>query len=245
VVAERVALVTGGSRGIGRAIVHALAAKGYTVVVNYRESRSAAENVVKELPPGTTGTAIQADVSQPDAVGAMATRVTEEFGRLDVLVNNAGQTLVGDWRSLDADTWNKVLQINLGGTFNCIQAFAPLLMESDRGRIVNIGSVYADIGNGFVAGYSAAKAGIRSLTRVFAKELAPRVLVNTIAPGDIDTEMTRAAGEEFIAATIEKTPVGRLGKPAEIAATVAFLVSEDAAFITGQTIVVDGGRTLN
>jgi NAD(P)-dependent dehydrogenase (short-subunit alcohol dehydrogenase family) len=243
-ITERVALVTGGSRGIGSSIVRTLADRGYAVVVNHRESQTSAEEVVKSLPSGIPALVLQADVSEPAAVKAMAATVAKEFGRLDLLVNNAGQTLVGDWRSLSPDTWSKVLQVNLGGTFNCIQEFAPMLVESDRGRVVNIGSVYADIGNGFVAGYAAAKAGVRSLTRVFAKELAPRVLVNAIAPGDIDTEMTRAAGEDFVASTIEKTPLRRLGNPAEIAALVAFLASEDAAFITGQTIVVDGGRTL-
>ena len=242
--AERVALVTGASRGIGRSIAETLASRGYSVVVNYLRSGTAAEDVVRGFPASVRGITCQADVSVPDEVAAMATAVAEEFGRLDVLVNNAGQTLVGDWRTLDGDTWNEVLRVNLGGTFNCLQAFAPMLLESDCGRVVNISSVYSDIGNGFVAGYAAAKAGVRSLTKVFAKELAPKVLVNAVAPGDIDTEMTREAGEEFIASTIEQTPLGRLGRPEEIAALVAFLVSEDAAFITGQTIVADGGRTL-
>ncbi|MFG1674648.1 SDR family NAD(P)-dependent oxidoreductase [Micromonospora sp. NPDC049282] len=242
-VVQKVALVTGGSRGIGRAVVERLAASGFAVVVNHRESQAAAEETVAQL-RDVPALAIQADVGSREDVAAMADRVTAEFGRLDVLVNNAGQTLVGDWRTLDAATWDRVLQINLTGTFNTIQAFAPLLTRSGQGRIVNISSVYSDIGNGFVAGYVSAKAAVRSLTRVFAKELAPDVLVNAIAPGDIDTEMTRAAGPEFIAATVERTPLKRLGRPEEIASLVAFLTSSEAGFITGQTIVIDGGRSL-
>ncbi|PRX98006.1 SDR family NAD(P)-dependent oxidoreductase [Allonocardiopsis opalescens] len=243
--AERVALVTGGSRGIGRAIAERLAGDGYSVIVNYLESEAAAEEVVAGLPEGVRGLAVQADVSRREDVSAMARRVSDEFGRLDLLVNNAGQTLVGDWRTLDPATWDRVLQINLTGVFNCVQALAPLIARtSDQGRIVNIGSVYADIGTGFVAGYVSAKSAVRTLTRVFATELAPDILVNAIAPGDIDTEMTRSAGPEFIAATIDKTPLKRLGTPVEIAAVVAFLASPAAAFITGQTITVDGGRGL-
>lgn len=244
VVVERVALITGGSRGIGRATAERLASAGYSIVVNYLESKKPAEEVVTGLPVSVRGLAIQADISRRDAVATMAERVTEEFGHLDLLVNNAGQTLPGDWRTLDAATWDRALQVNLTGVFNCTQAFAPLLARSDQGRIVNIASIYSEIGNGFVSGYAAAKAGIRSLTRMFAKELAPGVLVNAIAPGDIDTEMTRAAGPEFIAGTVERTPLKRLGSPEEIAAIVEFLASAEASFITGQTIVVDGGRSL-
>ncbi|MFR0352186.1 SDR family NAD(P)-dependent oxidoreductase [Streptomyces sediminimaris] len=240
----RVALVTGGSRGIGRAVVERLADAGYSVVINYLNSGEAATDLIKYLPANVRALPVQADVSDHGSVVAMREKVAREFGRLDLLVNNAGQTLAGDWCTLEPTAWERVLQVNLTGVFNCIQIFAPLLSDSDQGRIVNISSVYAGIGTGFVAGYAAAKAAVPSLTRVFAKELAPRVLVNAVAPGDIDTEMTMAAGPEFISSTVEKTPIGRLGKPAEIAAVVAFLASRDAAFITGQTIVVDGGRTL-
>ncbi len=241
---EQVALVTGSSRGIGRAIVEELADAGYVVVINHRDSARAAQELAEHVDQHTRSLVVCADVTDRDAVQHMADAILGTFGRLDVLVNNAGATLAGDWRKLDPVTWSRCLDVNVTSAFNCIQAFAPALAATGRGRIVNIGSTYAQMGVGAIAAYAAAKAGVVSLTTSFAKELAPHVLVNTVAPGNIDTDMTRAAGEEFVSATIARTPLARLGHPSEVAHVVAFLVSDAASFITGQTIVLDGGHSL-
>lgn len=240
----QVALITGGARGIGRAIACELAASGYCIAMNYNKSESQAMALTEELTSKTHVKAIRADVTDRRAVSGMAEIIMQEFGRLDVLINNAGATVAGNWRALEESQWQMAIDANLTGTFNCIQTFAPLLSDTGRGRIINIGSTYANIATAAIAAYSAAKAGVESLTRVFAKELAPNVLVNAIAPGNINTEMTREAGQEFITQTIQHTPLARLGEPAEIAKIAAFLLSESASFITGQIIVVDGGHSL-
>ncbi|WP_165964521.1 3-oxoacyl-ACP reductase family protein [Actinomadura sp. KC216] len=239
-----VALVTGGARGIGRSIAEQLADDGFGLVINYARSEADATELAERLAARTTTMAVQADVSDRAAVQGMADSVRDRFGRLDVLVNNAGVTMAGDWRSLDPAEWRRTLDVNLTGSFNCIQAFTPLLRKAGVGRIVNIGSTYADIGGAPIAAYSAAKSGIDSLTKVFAKELAPDILVNCVAPGNIDTEMTRSAGEDFVQTIIEQTPLRRLGAAVEVAKSVAFLVSDAAGFITGQTLVIDGGHSL-
>ncbi|MFC0435082.1 SDR family NAD(P)-dependent oxidoreductase [Kutzneria buriramensis] len=238
---EQVALVTGASRGIGRAIAEQLSAAGYAVVINHRDSADDAGALARRLERGMV---VQADVADPVAVRAMAARVMATYGRLDVLVNNAGATMPGDWRTLAPETWRRCIDVNLTSVFNCIQVFAPMLARTGRGRVVNIGSTYAGMGVGVIAGYAAAKAGVIALTTSFARELAPQVAVNLIAPGNIDTEMTRSVGDEFVQSVIDRTPLRRLGDPADIAALVRFLVSENAAFITGQTIVSDGGHAL-
>ncbi|WP_285499512.1 3-oxoacyl-ACP reductase FabG [Actinokineospora sp. NBRC 105648] len=238
----QVALVTGASRGIGAAIAVDLARAGYTVVINHRDSAEDARRVAEA--GGPTATVIAADVADHAAVRRLTEEVTDRHGRLDVLVNNAGVTLPDDWRTLDPARWQRCLDVNVTGVFHCVQALAPLLEATGRGRIVNIGSTYAGMGVGAIAAYAAAKAGIAALTTAFAKELAPVVTVNLVAPGNIDTDMTRSVGEEFVAATVAQTPLRRLGTPEEIARLVRFVVSEDAAFITGQTLVCDGGHSL-
>ena len=214
---------------------------GYSVVVNHRDSQAEAEKLAGQI---NRSLVVQADVADRAAVGAMLDAVITTFGRLDVLVNNAGATMPSDWRTIDPQVWRRCLDVNLTGVFNCLQAFSPVLAETGRGRIVNIGSTYSGMGVGVIAAYSAAKAGVASLTTSFAKELAPDVTVNLVAPGNIDTEMTRSAGTEFVDSVIARTPLERLGDPAEIAAAIRFLVSKDASFITGQTVVLDGGHSL-
>lgn len=239
---RRVALVTGASRGIGAAIAEELAGCGHTVVVNHRDSADQAEAVAARIGGGAV--ALAADVADHAAVHGMADAVTERFGRLDVLVNNAGATFPADWRTLEPALWRRCLDVNLTGVFTCIQAFAPLLTASGDGRIITIGSTYAGMGAGVIAGYAAAKAGVAALTTTFAKELAPEVTVNLVAPGNIDTEMTRSVGAEFVASTVAATPLRRLGEPSEVAKLVAFLASTAGAFITGQTFTLDGGHAL-
>lgn len=241
---EQVALVTGGSRGIGRAIVEELASAGYAVVINHRASTTAAKEVAEQVARHATSLVVCADVADRAAVQEMADKVLDTFGRLDVLVNNAGVTMPGDWRTLDPQDWRRCIDVNLTGVFNCIQTFGQILASRGRGRIVNIGSTYASMGVGAIAAYAAAKAGVAALTTLFAKELAPNVSVNLVAPGNIDTEMTSAAGVEFVQAAIARTPLGRLGRTADIAGLVGFLVSDAASFITGHTIVSDGGHSL-
>ncbi|MEV0591396.1 SDR family NAD(P)-dependent oxidoreductase [Nonomuraea cavernae] len=237
----QIALVTGGSRGIGSAIVEELSVAGYTVVINHRDSERDAKALADRIGESLV---VRADVADPDAVRAMAEQVLGAYGRLDVLVNNAGATMPGDWRTLDPSAWRRCLEVNLTGVFRCIQVFGPILAGTGRGRIVNIGSTYAGMGVGAIAAYAAAKAGVASLTALFAKELAPEVTVNLVAPGNIDTAMTRSVGPEFVESVIAGTPLRRLGEPAEIAALVRFLVSGEASFITGQTVVSDGGHAL-
>jgi len=238
-----VAVVTGGSRGIGRAISGSLATAGYNVVINYLSSREIAESASADIGKGRS-IAVQSDVSSPDGASRLLTSTMNAFGRVDVLINNAGVILRGShWRTMSKADWDKTVDVNLFAVFNCIRVFSEPLVSSG-GRVVNISSIFAFLGAAPVAGYAAAKAGVHTLTKSFARELAPRVTVNTVAPGTIDTEMTRAADQEFLARVIENTPAKRLGTPDDIASAVTFLISPEAGFITGQLLVVDGGYSL-
>ena len=245
---DRVALVTGGSRGIGKAVVTALANDGAKVAFVYRGSQAAAEALVAEVTQsGGTCRAIQADVSQPGAAQPVVDQVLADWGRVDILVNNAGVIKDGLFLRMDAADWNTVLDTNLGGTFAFCRAVAAQMALKQRfGRIINISSVAATHVNAGQCNYAASKGAVNSLTRALAVELGSRnVTVNAIAPGFIETDMSEAVRNkagDFIAKKM--IPVRRLGKPEDIAAVVTFLAGPGAAYVTGQVITVDGGLSL-
>ncbi|MEO0686702.1 MAG: SDR family oxidoreductase, partial [Cyanobacteria bacterium J06649_11] len=238
---------TGAGKGIGRSIALKLAKQGANVVINYHTSKTKAIELENEIKKAfnVQAKAVKADVSNKLEVKEMMSLVEEDFGRLDVLVNNAGVLPIPQyWKSISQSAWEETISTNLFGSLNCIQAAGPLLTRNGGGTIINISSVFSLIGSPYVPAYAISKAGLNTLTISLAKDLAPDVTVNTIAPGNIDTEMTRRAGEEFVSKIIESTPLQRLGEPEDIANAVYFLSSEMGRFITGQVIVVDGGFML-
>ena len=228
------ALVTGGSRGIGKAIALELARAGAEVVVGYRSGAQEAEGVAKEA----GGRAVQADVSEPEE----AARLVEEAGELDLLVNNAGLTRDGLIARMPDDDWRTVIDTNLGGVFYTCRAAARGMMRRRSGSIVNLSSVVGLHGNPGQTNYAASKAGILGLTKALARELGSRgVRVNAVAPGYISTGLTEVLPEEVRGALLANTPLGRLGEPEDVAGAVRFLCSDEASFITGVVLLVDGG----
>lgn len=240
------ALVTGGSRGIGRAIVKALAAEGAKVAFVYRTHQAAADSLVQEVAQaGGTALALQADVADASAAQQCAERVQKEWGRLDILVNNAGVIKDDLFVRMEPEAWNLVLGTNLGGTVNFCRAVAYTMMKQRRGRIINISSVAAEHVNPGQCNYAASKGAINSFTKALAVELASRnVTVNAIAPGFIETDMSEAVRNKAGDVLKKLIPMRRLGLPEDIAKVAVFLASEDAAYITGQVLTVDGGLSL-
>ncbi|MEW9667598.1 3-oxoacyl-[acyl-carrier-protein] reductase [Ammoniphilus sp. 3BR4] len=242
-VQNKVAVVTGASRGIGRSIALALAESGADVVVNYAGSEQAAREVASEIEKlGRKALVVQADVADSEQVAQLIQQTIEAFGRVDVLVNNAGITRDNLLMRMKDDEWDDVIATNLKGVYNCIKAVTRPMMKQRSGRIINISSVVAALGNAGQANYVAAKAGVIGLTKSVARELASRgITVNAVAPGFIETDMTAKLSEEIQSGLMNQIPLGRLGKPEDIAQMVRFLASDQSSYITGQTFHVDGG----
>ncbi|BGE82617.1 3-oxoacyl-[acyl-carrier-protein] reductase [Staphylococcus croceilyticus] len=237
------ALVTGASRGIGRSIALQLAEDGFNVAVNYAGNKEKAEAVVAEIKEkGVESFAIQANVAEGDEVKAMIKEVVSQFGSLDVLVNNAGITRDNLLMRMKEQEWDDVINTNLKGTFNCIQKATPQMLRQRGGAIINLSSIVGAMGNPGQANYVATKAGIEGLTKSSARELASRgITVNAVAPGFIVSDMTNALNDDLKSQMLEQIPLSRFGEDKDIAYTVAFLASERAKYITGQTIHVNGG----
>ena len=242
----QVAVVTGASRGIGRAIALELANQGADVVVNYSGNEEKAKSVVEEIvAAGSRAIAVQCDVASADSVAAMLKMTIEEFGKVDILVNNAGITRDNLLMRMKEEEWDQVINTNLKGVFLCTKAVSRPMMKQRKGRIINVASVVGITGNPGQANYVAAKAGVIGFTKTAAKELASRgITVNAVAPGFITTDMTEQLPEDVRGQLLSQIPLGRLGNPGDIAKVTAFLASEDSSYMTGQTLSVDGGMAM-
>ncbi|WP_295633914.1 3-oxoacyl-[acyl-carrier-protein] reductase [uncultured Mitsuokella sp.] len=242
----KAALVTGASRGIGRAIALRLASEGAKVAINFAGNQKAAEEVKSEIEAnGGEAILVQANVADPAAVEAMFAKVVEAFGTVDILVNNAGITRDGLLLRMKDEDFEAVIDTNLKGVFYCTKAAAKLMMKKRSGRIVNMSSVVGLIGNAGQTNYAASKAGVLGFSKSAAKELAARgITVNMVAPGFIDTDMTAVLADKVKEAMVKEIPLRRMGRPEDVANAVLFLVSDCSSYITGQVINVDGGMVM-
>jgi 3-oxoacyl-[acyl-carrier protein] reductase len=240
---NRVAIVTGGGRGIGRAIAHELARRGAAVVINDKSGESVVCSEINDA--GGKASCFKADVSDFGEAQELIKHAIEDFGDLHILVNNAGITRDGLLLSMSEDDWDLVLRINLKGVFNCTKAAIKHMIRKRYGRIVNMASVAGQMGNAGQTNYASSKAGMIGFTKSLAREVASRnITVNAIAPGFVDTDILKAMSPETLAAAVKMVPLGRKGKPEEIAYATAFLASDQAAYITGQVLGVDGGMAM-
>ncbi|MEG1001983.1 3-oxoacyl-[acyl-carrier-protein] reductase [Clostridium sp.] len=243
---NKCAIVTGASRGIGKAIAKKLASLGANIVLNYRSNEEEALKVQEEiLAYGVEVLLYKCDISDFNAVSEMVKCSKEKFGNIDIMVNNAGITKDTLILRMKEEDFDKVIDVNLKGVFNCLKAITPIMVKQKVGRIVNLSSVVGLVGNAGQVNYAASKAGVIGMTKSLAKEVGSRgITVNAVAPGFIDTDMTEILGEKFKEEAKKNIPLKRLGNPEDVAGAVAYLVGDDASYITGQVLNVDGGMVM-